>query len=329
MSFDQTVQGLKAAYVMGEDLAAGLAAYAIAFDGDVATRQWSIGGPFPGKVAGLINTNPEGISYSHNNYESDMSAGRFDAYLNNGDAHSLDLEKFTHLYETGTEYTFASLQDQFAYNQNLSETTNPYFFSGAFSGLIVAPAAHYFIINFMSNHSAEQPNGYLDQNTLKQFFAVTGEPGNFTWLPGQERIPENWYRRSTADPYDIPRAVADVLTGYKNTPSTFKIGGNTGEVNSFLGVDPGDLTSNVYSAETLFEGNNFACFAFQVSQQLLPDVLGGLLTDVTPALSLVNDNLFTPALSGLGCPQLDKINQSLFNKYPGYKYNPTGTDQSF
>lgn len=34
------------------------------------------------------------------------------------------------------------------------------------------------------------------------------------------------------------------------------IGGNTGTVNSFTGVDLGDTTGGVYNAQTLFEGNN-------------------------------------------------------------------------
>jgi len=42
----------------------------------------------------------------------------------------------------------------------------------------------------MSNHSAEEPSGYLNGDMFKQFFAVTGDYPNFTWLPGQERIPE-------------------------------------------------------------------------------------------------------------------------------------------
>jgi hypothetical protein len=31
----------------------------------------------------------------------------------------------------------------------------------------------------MSNHSEEVPGGTLDRETLKTFFAVSGEPGSF------------------------------------------------------------------------------------------------------------------------------------------------------
>jgi len=77
-----------------------------------------------------------------------------------------------------------------AENQYDSVRNNPYYFSPIFAGTLVAPAAYNFVINFMSNHSAEEPSGYLNGDMFKQFFAVTGDYPNFTWLPGQERIPE-------------------------------------------------------------------------------------------------------------------------------------------
>ena len=46
----------------------------------------------------------------------------------------------------------------------------------------------------MSNHSAEYPNGILDKETLKSFFAITeAADGTLSWTPGHERIPDNWY----------------------------------------------------------------------------------------------------------------------------------------
>lgn len=79
---------------MGADLAAILATYAVVFDGDIGSLTWSIGGPYQPSVIGSIGGAPQGISYSHNKYEGDASATRSDAYLANGDAHSLVLEKF-------------------------------------------------------------------------------------------------------------------------------------------------------------------------------------------------------------------------------------------
>jgi len=79
---------------MSPEFSAFLAAYAIAMTGDVLTEQWSIGGPMPATTVGGLLGTPQGISYSHNKYEGDTSIGRPDAYLNNGDAHSLDVNRF-------------------------------------------------------------------------------------------------------------------------------------------------------------------------------------------------------------------------------------------
>ena len=96
------------------------------------------------------------------------------------------------------------------YNTRWSVANNPYYFSGPFSGM-VAPAAHNFVIHFMSNHSGEKPGGTLTREVLKSFFAVTGDgPGNFIHNRGQERIPDNWYKRPLANAYNIPEVLADV-----------------------------------------------------------------------------------------------------------------------
>jgi hypothetical protein len=66
---------------MGLDLAGFLAVYGAVFDGDLTS--WSIGGPPSASLlsvtAGLLGT-PQGISGSHNKYESDASPTRPDLY---------------------------------------------------------------------------------------------------------------------------------------------------------------------------------------------------------------------------------------------------------
>lgn len=47
---------------------------AIALTGDPVAGTWSIGGPYSGAL-GLLSE-PEGISFSHNQYESDASPAR-------------------------------------------------------------------------------------------------------------------------------------------------------------------------------------------------------------------------------------------------------------
>ena len=96
---------------------------------------------------------------------------------------------------------------------------NPYFFNGPFSGVAVQPAAYTFIYRFMSNKSAEYPEGYLDGDVLKSFFGITGEPGSFTWDEGTERIPDNWYKVSHVPRFKYPSR-ADIVSSEPSAMST-------------------------------------------------------------------------------------------------------------
>ena len=69
--------------------------------------------------------------------------------------------------------------------------------------------------------------------------------------PGHERIPTNWYKRALSDPYDIPFLAADALYQAVQYPEFASIGGNTGKVNTFVGIDPSNLTASVYNSATL------------------------------------------------------------------------------
>ena len=154
---------------MGIDLGAFLAAYAVVIDGDPLDLSWSIGGPQPVDIP-LLGAG-QGMSYSHNSYEGDGSIGRNDAWLNNGDAHSLNIEKFETVYAVGgndtseegfnQRFTIDAFRGRYQEVQEHSIATNPYYFTGAFSTVVVVPTAYNFVINYMSNHSAEEPNGYL------------------------------------------------------------------------------------------------------------------------------------------------------------------------
>ena len=106
----------------------------------------------------------------------------------------------------------------------------------------------------MANKSEEYPQGKLDGETLKAFFAITGEDGNFKYTEGHERIPDNWYKRNVVDEYTIPYFSLDNLEMASQHPEFLSVGGNTGKVNTFTGVDPEMLTDGVFNAQTLFEG---------------------------------------------------------------------------
>jgi hypothetical protein len=140
-------------------------------DGDLAGGSWSIGGPQQSDPLTPLFGNGQGLSYSHNSYEGDGSIGRLDAFTNNGDAHSLSIEKFEAVYKTGgndtsengfnQRFTIDKFRARYQEVQEHSIATNPYYFTGAFSTVVVVPAAYNFVINFMSNHSEEEPSGYL------------------------------------------------------------------------------------------------------------------------------------------------------------------------
>jgi hypothetical protein len=143
------------------------------------------------------------------------------------------------------------------------------------------------------------------------------------WNRGQERVPENWYRRPTSNQYTANDVAEDVGIGYAAYPGTLKIGGNTGTPNSFVGVSVEDLSGGVFNAQNLFTGDNFACFAFSLAQQGVPSFLKGPLSSINKALALV-EQYISPITSALNCPELGQYDQGLFNSFPGYTYSPTG-----
>jgi hypothetical protein len=94
------------------------------------------------------------------------------------------------------------------------------------------------------------------------------------------------------------------------------VGGNTGEPNSFTGVNIADITGGVFNAETLLEGNNVMCLAFRVVSTATPDLLKGLVGNVLLAVKKLTEVL-DPVLEELSCPQLMKYDASSFDKFPG------------
>ncbi|KAI4194513.1 MAG: hypothetical protein LQ350_007720, partial [Teloschistes chrysophthalmus] len=227
---------------------------------------------------------------------------------------------------------------------NDSIATNPYFFFPQFAGVLVAPAGFAFPPRMMANHSAKYPEGYLDKETFKSFFAVSGTPGQFIYRHGYERIPDNWYKRPIGDEYTIPECVPpfppivktatltaafldsfliDVLEYAAQDPRLLSVGGNTGTTNSFTGVDITALTKGVFNGATLLEGNNLQCFIFQLVQAEASGFVTGLYEDVTAALKPLTD-VISKNLNGLSCPQLVGLDQSQYDRYPGYKKSGGG-----
>ncbi|GAB7326296.1 hypothetical protein MBLNU13_g10272t1 [Cladosporium sp. NU13] len=114
--------------------------------------------------------------------------------------------------------------------------------------------------------------------------------------------------------YPSGRLDAEMANQY---PEFASIGGNTGTVNSFVGLDPANLTGGVFDAGTLLKGNNLFCYAMQLLIQGTPDILSGLFTDTNAAEDKLG-SVINAETDSLGCPKLNNIDKDQFSKYPGY-----------
>ncbi|CZR69201.1 uncharacterized protein PAC_19101, partial [Phialocephala subalpina] len=100
--------------------------------------------------------------------------------------------------------------------------------------------------------------------------------------------------------------------------------GSVNGVNTYAGVNLTDLTAGTYNLDTLFEGDNFACFSFQTQDQAVPDVSKNGLNVIADAVGLIN-KYSNNILAESSCPQLAGYDDSLFNSYTGRTYSQTGS----
>jgi len=245
-----------------------------------------------------------------------------------GDDFRLVVPQFQQYYDSLVEGLSASQQYDNLLDYRISRfqdsiNNNPNFFYSPFSGILVSPAGFSFPVRMMSNHSAQFPEGSLTKEQLKTFFAISGDSGNFKYTEGNERIPDNWYKRAIGDEYTIPGFLADVLNHGAKYPPFLSTGGNLGKTNTFAPVDIGSLTGGVYNSKDFLKGNNLICFLLQASMAATPDILGGSSSDVGN-LEAPFTNTVAQRLLGLGCPKLEQYNQDQFQKYPGYNQCPSG-----
>ena len=315
-------------YGMSLDLGGFLAVYGTVFNGNPLSTNpgYSIGGPsrYSQNIlggAGLLGT-PSGLSGTHNKYESDVSPTRGDLYVT-GNNFEVQRERFVDYWNALKEgipapEQYSALSDFHKERFEGSKQENPYFFYSPFAGVLVSPAGYSFPPAMMSNHSEEFPDGTLSRENLATFFGIEGDsPDNFKVKQGHERIPENWYKRPIGNDFGITGFLVDVLEHAAEYPEFLSVGGNTGEKDSFFGVDLEDLTGGVFSAADLLKGNNLLCFSLQIIQAAAPDILGTMFKDVKKAMSPLTDQI-QQLLGSKTCPQLQKVNWDLLKEYPGY-----------
>ena len=341
-TYETINSGLWEAYGLDQTATQFLQQTTTLFDGDPLSQKWSIGYASHdvdalGALGETLLGMPTGIcAYGHLKSEGDASItrGDFDAPDMNSNCASYGqfYEELLNLSNAraGGLITAPVLAEHQHNRKLYSIANNPNYFSPVFAGVAFTPAAHTFVWALMANHSAENPRGFLQHNVLDEFFSYKVQPdGSRVYTYGKDRIPENWYRRSHKNPWTLPDILLGVASQCLAFPATCKVGGNTGTVNSFSGVDLGDVSGGLINAlEDLQDPVKLGCFISQNIQAEAPSSLEKIFDGVLlqEALSIVNTKL-VPALAGLGaCPNLPagKAVNQYGTKYPGAMAKETG-----
>lgn len=297
----------------GVDLATVLGLISVLFVGNPLSLNpsYSIGGPTTGvenlldNLGGLLGT-PEGLEHSHNIIESDASSTRSDLYQT-GDAWTMNMDFFTELYESieGDALTRDDMAAHAIRRFNHSIANNPYFWNGPVTNIMMRPVGYVLPNDMLSNHTDDNPDETVSKHVLRSFYGVTEDAadGSLSYNPGHERIPENWFPRQT--PYTIPDFNAAEAALLLKKPELLSVGGNTGTVNSFAGIDMDDLTGGVFNAANLLEGNNLVCFALEVVKFAGPNALSSALKTLSEPIELLG-KIVAP-LVDLSCPVFEDL----------------------
>ncbi|KAJ5595735.1 hypothetical protein N7450_002193 [Penicillium hetheringtonii] len=329
VSFGNVIAAINKVYGMGVDLATILAIMGTVWTGDPLSLDpsFSIGGRDTG-VNNLLNNlggllgEPQGLIGSHNFIEADSSNTRDDLYVT-GNNYALNMDKFMAWYNMSTDGTFDMDLMAKRAKDRFHETieTNPNFYYGPVTGLIARNAGYIFPGRLFRNHSRENPEGVLTKAHIRNFFAIYGEEGNFTYREGWERIPENWFK--TPVDYGLIQLNLDTLAWLAEYPELGSIGGNLGEVNSFAGVDPADLTGGVLNLTNILEDNNLLCFVFEVLKFASPNALSGIYKTLSEPLEFITNALAEPLLN-VTCPAFQDLQmggkpiwEALQDDFPG------------
>ncbi|KXT17383.1 hypothetical protein AC579_3877 [Pseudocercospora musae] len=325
VSFGEVIAMTNKVFGMGTDVALLIAVMGTYFAGNPVQQMFSIGGP-DSRIqpplgqsghGGLLGQ-PQGIDYSHNLIEADSSATRHDLY-ETGDAWTVDIELFKQMYYSVPEGQLITAHDMARYKAlrfKQSIATNKFFYHGPYTGAIASNAGYLFAARLFANHSGATAEGELTHDILKSIFGVVDYPHPFTYNFGWERIPYNWYRR--AGDYSLIELNLDLVQFLLWYPETHSIGGNTGEVNSFAGIDFSDPVSGILNLPNFLLGNNLICFALEVVKLVSPTYSNNIYATLFGTLGNIG--------SGLGCPVIPDlthggvpIGQYMQQTYPGAK----------
>ncbi|MCJ1283377.1 hypothetical protein MMC26_002705 [Xylographa opegraphella] len=317
-TYETVETGLFEAYGLDQSATQVLQQTTTFFDGDPASQRWSIGYHSDatsslGPLQGLLGEETGICAYGHLKSEGDASITRGDFLAPEMNSNCASYPVFfQELLDLATEMNGGNINAPvLAAHQNnrklYSIANNPNYFSPAFAGVAFTPAAHLFVFELMANHSAEYPRGLLTPSVLESFFSYTrASDGSLNYTYGYERIPENWYRRSLEDLWTLPDILEAVAQQCLSYPQTCAVGGNTNGVNTFSGVDIGDISGGVFNSASLTNPSELGCFISQNIQAEAPSSLQNVFDGVAliNALALIPIQLL-PALAPLGsCPGL-------------------------
>jgi hypothetical protein len=310
------------------------------FNGDPISGRWSIGyhsdktSSLPPLIGDALGNETGICAYGHLRSEGDASITRGDWLAPEMNSNCASYPTFMQeLFDlankrTGGNITPRVLAEHSSNRKAHSVATNPYYFSPAYAGVAFTFGAHMFAYALLANHSAEAPRGFLTQDVFMDFFSYKRDGnGQLQYKYGYERIPDNWYKRHPLDPWtlaDIGLSTAQQCAAY---PSNCQVGGNLGTVNSFTGVDAGDITGGlINSFSELSDPAKAGCFIAQSVQADTPSFLSKLLGNgpaLQAALAAVDTKLI-PSLEPLkalggGCQGLP-AGRSMFDygiNFPG------------
>ena len=147
---------------MGIDVATVLGTLGTVYVGNPLSLKpgFSIGGApkgsdnILGNLAGLLGK-PRGLDASHNVIEGDGSNTRNDLYVT-GDPSTMDLDLFQSFYDMASEdgtYDFDTFTERAKNRFHESIATNPQFYYGPLTGMVIRNAAYFFTSRMMSNHT--------------------------------------------------------------------------------------------------------------------------------------------------------------------------------
>lgn len=312
------------------------------FDGDPLSGRWSIGYHSDktqslGALGELLGNETGICAYGHLKTEGDASITRGDWLAPEMNSNCASYPQFAQeLLDLAKARTGGNLTPQVMaehqYNRKKhSIATNPNYFSPVYAGVAFTFGAHMFAYELLANHSAEHPRGIMPPEVFESFFSYTRDQNNnlvFTY--GHERIPDNWYKRADDDAWDLVDIAISTAQQCASYPENCQVGGNTGEVNSFDGVDPSDISGGfLNSFEDLSDPDRMGCFIAQAVYADTPGFLSAVFSGAALQKTMgMISTLLKPALAPItgSCPNLPpgRSVQNYGEKYPGAKFMTSG-----